>query len=240
MPTLATYETQTQLLLNDTGTQEYALADLDQYINTARGQIAASAQCVRYTGTLSVTSASASYPITGIAGAPNGVTAALNVYDLACIVTGAGVARMSPRPWRWAWYYWVSNPVPQSGRPTEWSFQEPGPNGAIYLNMTPDKNYTLQCDCAGYVAALTSGGPPEALPYPYTDSVPYFAAYLALLSAQRTADAEQMLQRWAQFASWSVKQLTPPVMPAYWPGGTGAMEAALKAMQTGVGEPRGR
>lgn len=236
MPTLSDYESQTQLLLNDTAEQEYSLANLDSYINTARGQIAASSQCVRFTGTLAITSAAQSYPLASISGLPSGVTAALSAYNVARAIANAGYAKVYPRPWQWAWFYWQSNPVPQSGPPTEWSTQEPGPLGSIYLNKLPDQNYTLSVDCSGAVAALTSSdSPPEVISYPYTDAVPYFAAYMALLNSQRNADAQQMLQRWAQFSSWAVKQLTPPVLPDYYPGGKGAMEAAQRILQSGVG-----
>jgi len=62
---------------------------------------------------------------------------------------------------------------------------------------------------------LVSDGTAEAIPYPWTDAVPYFAAYLALLSAQspaRTADADRMMQRYELFMGRARQFSNPDVL----------------------------
>jgi hypothetical protein len=82
----------------------------------------------------------------------------------------------------------------------------------------------------------------EAIPYPWTDSVPYFAAYWALMNTQREADAQLMVQRWIQFMTWAGRQVSSTVLPSFDPGGVSAALAASKIPSTGVGvpEPAGR
>jgi hypothetical protein len=74
--------------------------------------------------------------------------------------------------------------------------------------------YTLQLDCACYPQALALDTDVEALSYLWTDAVPYFAAYLALLSAQtgqRTQQAQQMFALYEQFAARARQFANPPV-----------------------------
>lgn len=233
------YLQQTQLLLNDTAQQEYNTTDLTAYINTARGQIAASTQCVRFLGSLSVVATTQSYPLSGIGGAQTGSTGAFNIRMVARQITNAGAVLLEYRPWEWAFTYWLANPAPVAGPPTGWTQQQPGPLGSIYFNAPPDTAYTLKIDCVGGVAALTSDSSPEAISYPWTDGVPYFAAYLAYLNSQRAADSQSMFARWEMFAAWATKQTTPTVLPDYSPGGRGAAGAASRILNTGIGSLQG-
>jgi hypothetical protein len=67
---------------------------------------------------------------------------------------------------------------------------------------------------------LASDSDPEAIPYLWTDAVPYFAAYLALLSAQsqaRQADAERMFSRYSEFLNRARRFATPSVLSGIYP-----------------------
>lgn len=236
---LASYQQQTQRLLNDTAQQEYNLTDLTTYINTARGQIAASTQCVRFTGSLTTTGGTRTYALSAITGEPSGCSGVLNTRMIARNISGAGAVFLEYRPWEWAFAYWFANPVQTNAAPTGWAVQEPGTLGSIFLNPTPDAVYTLSLDCVGIVANLASDTDPEAIPYPWTEGVPYFAAYLAYLNSQRAADAQEMFNRWQTFEAWGTKQTTPTVMPDYSPGGRGTMGAASRILNTGLGIMRG-
>lgn len=70
-----------------------------------------------------------------------------------------------------------------------------GLNGSFYLYPIPNAPYPMIWDCLCEPLALASDTDPEAIPYPWTDVVPFHAAYLALLGAQRSQDAEQMWQQ---------------------------------------------
>jgi hypothetical protein len=238
MPVLSDYEKQTQRLLNDTSQAEYNLADLDVYINMSRGQIAASTQCLRYTGTITTVGAQQSYPLANFSVA-TGIQSVLNIRLLSRRTTGMQRAFMEKRPWEWFFAFELcKNPPRPTGPPVVWSQEELGPTGSISFSPVPDTVYALDGDVVGIPVLLVDDTTFEAIPYPWTDAVPYFAAYFAYLNTQREADAQQMMMRAMQFFSYGNKQTVPTVLPGYEPGGRGAMEAAAKVTSIGTGMPQ--
>src|SRR5712671_5533724 len=186
---LSDYQQQTQRLLNDPTQAEYNLVDITTYINIARGQIAASTQCIRYTGAFTTLAATQNYALSAIS-VPAGVAGALNVRMLSLDVS-TGQRFLDERSWEWFFTYYVCVPAPASGPPIHWAVQEQGPLGAISLYPIPNQAYIINADTVGYPINLTGDTDPEAIPYSWTDAVPYFAAYLAYLNTQREADAQQ-------------------------------------------------
>lgn len=241
--TLATYQALTQQYVNDVSASEFTTENLDNYINIARGQLAAAAQCIRYTGSFPTVASQQSYPISAItpisALSGVGVAGPLTVRQISLGIPNAGNAWLEMRPWEWAWFFWFSQPYNPSGQPRGWAVQEPGPAGAIFLNPTPASVWTMYADCVGLPNPMINQSDGEVIPYPWTDSVPYFAAYVAFVSVNRWADAQEVLMRWEGFAAWAVKTVAATVLPAYAPGGLGAIGAATKITSTGFGTPTG-
>ncbi|MDE2105452.1 MAG: hypothetical protein KGL39_49955, partial [Patescibacteria group bacterium] len=141
----------------------------------------------------------------------------------------SGFTWVRPRPFEWFTFYRLNNPVPQQGAPNEWSQygqgSAPQPSlqtsgGSIYVDPVPDAAYSLQLDCACYPITLALDTDPEAIPYLWTDAVAYFAAYLALLSAQaqaRQADANRMYERYVEFVNRARRFSTSSVLPGIYP-----------------------
>lgn len=82
--------------------------------------------------------------------------------------------------------------------PEIWSQYSQGTNGSMYLYPIPSSVYSMDWDCICLPIALVDDSTIEAIPYPWTDCVPYYAAYLAYLNAQRRDDAERMLADYKQ------------------------------------------
>ena len=229
------YQTQVRRLLQNPSAPValYSDTDINSWINTARGQLAGEAECVRYLATLTTTAGVNNYAFsslnTGVA-ATTGISGVINVRSVMYAV-GQGYQWVTPRPWPWFQLYHMNNPVPLSAAPLVWSqFAQGGAatpaastagalsssGGSFYIDPPPDIAYTLLLDCVCYPIALTSDTTVEAIPYLWTDTVPFFAAWFALLSAQmqaRRADAEAyfnyyqtFLQRARQFANPSVNR----------------------------------
>lgn len=229
---LSQYETRTQQLLQNPNapTTLYSLPNIDSWINQARGQLAGEAECIRVQGTLALTTGQRVYNFSSISiGTPTatGVQGVINARQVLRVVA-SGYTWLRPRPFEWFTFYKLNNPLPQQGAPTEWaqygqgaapqpSLQSAG--GSIYVDPVPDQSYTLQLDCVCYPIILADDSTVEAIPYLWTDAVPYFAAYLALLSAQsqaRQADAERMFQRYTEFVNRARTFSTPSVLgPQY-------------------------
>lgn len=201
------------------------------WINKARGQLAGESEAIRVIGTLTTTPGTRSYAFSSInIGTPTstGVQGILHVRSLQYAVASAQ-KRVNGKSWEWFDAYMLNNPVPDSGPPTTWAqFLQGGSgqgsitgsgtgslrSGSLYIDPIPDLAYNLLVDCVCYPIALAADSDPEAIPYLWTDAVPYFAAYLALLSAQtgqRTQQAQGMMQLYQQFVQRARSYATPAV-----------------------------
>ena len=226
---LLAYINQTRSLLQLPGTNStslYSDADLTRWINIVRGQVAGEAECIRVIGTIPTVAAQQAYPFSSInVGVPatTGVQGVINIQSLS-YNAGNGQTWMAPRAWEWFRLYNLNNAVPPSGPPKEWAQfgQGAAPSGvantqvnggSFYVSPLPDDAYTVNCNSVCYPIALATDADPEALPYFWTDAVPFFAAYFALMSAQtnaRMADAAQMYKgHYNEFMSRARKQSNP-------------------------------
>ena len=88
--------------------------------------------------------------------------------------------------------------------------------GSIFVDPLPDTGYVAKLDAVCYPVDLVDDTTPEAIPYPWTDAVPFFAAYYALLSSQnatRQADADRMMARYSEFVSRARRTSNASVLP---------------------------
>jgi len=223
---LDSYVARTQRLLQNPAapTSLYSEADLTLYINIARGQLAGEAECIKVLGTIDTVVDQQAYDFadidTGVA-ATNGVQGVINVSQ-AWYTVGTGRKWIAPKPWPWFSLYTFNNPVPQGNYPTTWSQYgqgaAPGDTGSVnggnfYIN-TPDQVYSLVLDCSCYPIALVDDTTVEAIPYLWTDAVPWYAAAYALWSAQnnaRMADAERYFNTYTMFVERARKASNPSI-----------------------------
>lgn len=123
---------------------------------------------------------------------------------------------MTPRAWPWFSLYFLNSVVPQTGAPTDWAVLGQGDTGTVYVYPPPDQAYTLNLEVIARPIDLVDDTTADAIPFPFTDSVPYFAAYLALLSAQagtRQNDARRMFELYQEFKNRARSMSTPSVVP---------------------------
>jgi hypothetical protein len=207
---LTAYLTQTRSLLQLPGTNStslYSDADLTRWINLARGQIAIEPQnsCIRYMATLPTVAGQQPYTFaslnTGVS-ATTGIAGVMNIRSLSYQIA-SGQLWIAPRTWPWFSLYELNNPVPNTGPPKSWAQFAQGVNGSFYLSPVPDLAYPINANAVCYPIPLVDDTTVEALPYPWTDCVPFLAAYWALLSAQtnaRMADALNYYKMYNEFA----------------------------------------
>lgn len=230
---LSSYQTDLENLLQLPGApvQLYPLASQTLWINKARGQLAGEGECIRVIGTLPTIIGQRAYNFSSInVGSPatSGVQGIFHVRDVQYAVA-SGQKRVNNKSWEWFNAYALNNPVPDSGPPTTWAQFLQGASGqgsitgigtgslrsgSLYIDPVPDVAYNLLCDCVCYPIALSADTDVEAIPYLWTDAVPYFAAYLALMSAQtgqRLQEAQAMKQLYAEFVQRARSYATPAV-----------------------------
>jgi hypothetical protein len=206
----------------------YSTASLTTYINTARGQLAGEGQCIRFLGQIPTVIGQRQYFSGAITGLGTSVAGALAVRGL----WNGGNIWVQPETWEeYSLFDLTSTAV---GPPQRWAQYGSGTSAAIFIAPVPDAIYNLEVDCVCYPIPLVDDTTAEAIPYLWTDAVPYYAAYLALLSAQtgaRTAEADKMFERYQEFVVRARIGTTPGVLP--WqlpqvpvPGGINAPPAA--------------
>lgn len=200
MATLSQYVSRTYLELQTTqaaGEKLFSEANLITFINLARSQLAGEGHCIRYFAELTAPQSTRALDFddidTGVS-ATNGIAGIFHVRQ-AFVQLGDGLIYMTVRPFPWFSTYHMNQVVPIEAIPTDWSQYGQGVTGSIYLDPVPDQEYTLSLDCVCYPIDLEDDSTPEAIPYPWTDVVPFYAAWYALTSAQRMTDAEIMMQR---------------------------------------------
>lgn len=75
-----------------------------------------------------------------------------------------------------------------------------GTAGSFYVYPLPSQTYQCEFDCLCLPNDLTDKYGVEAIPEPWTDAVPYFAAHLAMLELQQYNAARMYLDLYEKFA----------------------------------------
>lgn len=216
---LAAYLIQTRSLLQLPGsdsTSLYTDADLTRWINSARGQLAGDSESVRLQATLPTVNGTQVYAFSAFNTGTSSVNGIQGVFNARMILRGVIGGNVMLNAWPWEWFNQYYNTLVSVGAPTDWAQYGQGAGGSIYLSPVPTTVYTLTIDTVCYPIPLVDDTTVEAIPYPWTDCVPYFAAYLALLSAQmgaRSADAIDKFKMYEEFKQRARMYSTPTVLP---------------------------
>lgn len=96
------------------------------------------------------------------------------------------------KPWVELQAYMRAYNTSYTSYPAVWSQYAYGINGSFYLWPVPSQIYGMDIDTYCLPISLAVDSDPEALPYPWTECVPYYVAYWALMNAQRSGDAKMM------------------------------------------------
>jgi len=241
MTVLSDYVLQTQQLLSNPPAANalYATSDLQSYINRARGQLAGDSESIRNYATLPIVAGQRQYPFSAVElAAPTAGIAGIFNIRYAWYLVGDGQKSLRARPWAWFAQYRLNNPTPPTGAPIVWSQYGQGDAGSIFVDPIPDVGYTLQLDTVCVPDTLVDDTSTEAIPYPWTDAVCYFAAYLAFLSAQsgaRQADADRMMQRYTEFKNKARVYSNPSILPYLYE----QSPSPVRSSQLGLAPPQG-
>ncbi len=193
---LNAYLTDTSRILHDPNNVNFSVSDLTAYINTGRGQIANTTQCVRKLNIVTLNSAQETYSLPN----PNasGVGQAIAILGIA-VPWGTYKPTLDRYSWQDFQSYFRLFTGTVSGFPECYGQMGDASNGLVYFFPIPGQTFASEWDCAHTVLPLAADTDPEALPYPFTDAVPYYAAYRALLNAQRYQESKAMKAEYADF-----------------------------------------
>jgi hypothetical protein len=216
---LYTYRQELQLLLNDLKVEMFAPIFLTGFINRARTFVAGESQSVRVlaTATMAAGTQTLSFLNIPVSGVSVGASTVLNVRMVGYSVA-SGMRYLQPRPWEWFFLYGMNNPNPQStAYPTMWSQYGQGVNGLISVNPTPQSDLLLTLDTVCLPTILIDDSTPEAIPEPYTECVPFWAAWYAYMMAQQKEEAESMMSRYKDLMDRCNKMIAPEVNQTIYP-----------------------
>ena len=102
--------------------------------------------------------------------------------------------------------------------PAIWSQYGRGAGGSVYLWPIPGQVSQMDWDAYCYPIPLVNDATVEAIPYPFTASVKYYAAHLAYLNAQRKDDAQFMMQMFKENMVENGVASTPSYSPSAYDG----------------------
>ena len=240
---LTAYLTQTQQLLQNPPAPSalYNPGDLTTYINLARGQLAGEAECIRVYATLALAVGIQQYQFSAInlGSSPpstSGIKGVFNVRQALVQTPNGGAVWIRPRSFEWFTFFRLNNAVPGQAQPNEWSQYGQGVTGSLFVSPTPDVAYTLNIDTCCYPIPLTSDSTPEAIPYPWTDAVPFYAAWYAMMSSQRQSDADKMFERYQMLANRARQISNASVLPSIYPQSPDPVAQSRLGLQTVKGE----
>jgi len=213
---LGEYQQRTRLLVNDMGFAWANDFDFIFYINEARNQVAGEGTCIRVLGTLTLDPPTQMYPFSAIT-VPAGVAAVNHIRIINYQIPGVlGQVRVTPREWAFFDRYVLGTLVPAPGVPKTWAQYADGTLGSFGISL-PDLPYVLTMDTVCTPAALFSDVDPEAIPPPYwTEAVPYYAAYLALLNKEGYEPAQTMMELYRGYIARARQFATPDLLPHQW------------------------
>ena len=147
-----------------------------------------------------------------------GVQAIQGVFSVACAY-GANAA-MKPvldyRIWSWFQAQLRSYNTGLTNYPTIWSQYSFGSGGSIYLWPLPSTPSQMDWDAYCLPVPLTSPSTPDALAYPYSTCVAYYAAHLAFFNAQRFEDSDRMKAEYKEKLLECPTMATPPMVESYY------------------------
>jgi hypothetical protein len=208
-------------------------SQITSYINSARNQVATEGECIRQFCTLTFVANQGSYTLAAfVPPASLGLASAFTVRQ-----GYFGGNLLDIRSWEWfGAYYLVSGAV---GPPVHMAQEGQGSLATFYFSPIPTAPGTAVFDCTCLPVPLVDDTTIEAIPFPWTDAVPYWAAWLALQSLQRQADAEFMMQRYNVLMRRARDEASPSVLPENLPGDIGAKLAAAKTTLTQAQAPAG-
>lgn len=185
---LADYRTELRYLLHDLSDSIWSLAIKDSFINKGMARRDLDTGCNRTRITLVLTVGTDTYSFSTL-----GNERVFDVIGIALTYVGTRVVldqrsytelTAQKRPW-----------TTYQGLPEAWCRY--GPQSVIF-GPTPGTAYSTQWDCCIFAAPLVAATDVDPMPYPWTQAVPYYAAYLAKLNESQWDEAADLFRQYRE------------------------------------------
>lgn len=185
--TLSGYITETRRLLHDVNANFWTNEELTDYINDGRNHLIQDTGCNRILQTYTTVYNDETIDFAAL---PEGT----NTIDVLTINLYWGNSRVPLYYMAWSNFnaqlrFWQN----YTGRPVGFSMYGPK---KIFIGPKPDQAYLIELDTVVLKEPLTDADPVETLPTPFTEAVPFYAAYIAKYQEQSYGEAEILKQEY--------------------------------------------
>lgn len=192
------------------------MGDLTFYINSGRSQIASMSSAVTNLNIVTFVNGTETYAMPTPASS-TGMGQAIAVISIA-VPWGTYKPVLDRYSWSdfQAYFRLFSGTV--TGFPECYGLLGSGANQTAYIFPIPSQTFAAEFQCAHQVLPLMADADPEALPYPFTDAVPFYATWLALLNAQRYQEAKAIYEVYKQYTNVARAASNPLYTGTAYPG----------------------
>ena len=207
MPVLSSYITDTRRLLHDANGTQYSDAELTENINTGRKHVALDTACLRSLETVTLNAAQETYSVQAVTSL---LTRAIDVVNITVLWGNQRVPLI-----QMVWSEFNANLRVWSNfqnMPACYS-KYGGPLGPIYIGPVPNTTYTSYWDVFYTPTDLVDDTTIDPLNYPFSEPVPYYAAYVAKFKQQAYGEAALYQEQYKQKAYWVINSTFTRVMP---------------------------
>jgi hypothetical protein len=196
MATLSSEITATRRLLHDANANYWSDSELTDYINDARRRVVADTGCNRVLQTFNLATAQESYALTSL---PNGANT-IDILNLS-VLWGSSRIVLNYMPFTEfnakmrAWQSF-------SSRPAVWTRYG---QGTVYIGPIPDQIYVAEWDTVCVPPDLANLIDVETVVFPYSEGIPYYAAYKAKYKEQSYQEAQMFHDEYKQKVATAIR-----------------------------------
>lgn len=211
MSLLSVYRTEVRRLLHDSQGRVWSDAELNDYINDGRNQVAIDTHCLRALDTATLTTGTETY-LTSVL-----TSRTTRCIDILNITVLWGSQRVPLLRYVWTDFNarWRTFQVNRS-RPCAWAVVGMTSSTQLnYIQPVPDQNYSGEVDYCYIPVALVDDTTVDELNYPFTKPVAYYACGKAKENQQAYGEMETYMKQYVMKAMEAINSFTRMLPNAY-------------------------
>jgi hypothetical protein len=190
---LTDYTTSTQNLLHDSTFRFWSQTQLTLFINQARNKVAGDTLCLRQLmTTINLPQGQEQFPVQATAATASNYPAGSTVVQVMGITVYWNTLRVKLYDWSFTKLDAFLRSL-QNYQQTPFAFARIGVLN-VFIAPIPQQAYNSDWECAITPLPLTSDATVDQLVQPYTEAVPYYAAYKAKIYQQSLGEAEYFMR----------------------------------------------
>lgn len=188
-PTRSDYRNQCRRLLHDPNANFWPDSELNDYISEARNRVVGDTGCLRSLQSFTLTVGQEAYQYSAL-------PSSTQTMDIINIVAIWGQQRITLQYMPWSQFTTRMRPwLSYQDIPAVFTIYG---QSTFYIGPTPSQAYSCEIDTVILPVAFTDDTTADAINYPYTAGVSYYASYLAKEKQQAYEESDRFLEKYKQ------------------------------------------